>query len=253
MRSYSSHIEDLRKALPQNRASITTIGVLHAHDQEYDLVKIILGEGNPKRIFISAGIHGDESAGISAIRALLDNQVFKEFAAKWEMTLLPCVNPTGYEQDTRTNHAGEDLNRLFKSKSPPVEVRLVQKVLDSRFDLVLDLHEDLDSPGLYLYMKGMPATDDGLGRKVIEAMKLFMPVNMEPMIEEVSAAGGLLANLPDPGQMDWWPLAMYAIDSGSRTSLTLETSTDFSMERRVGCHLAAIQTAMRNYAGQNEL
>ena len=246
-RSYDAFIENLRKSLAQNENCMRSIGSIQANGREYNLVKIILGKGNPKKVLISAGIHGDEYAGTRAILAMLDNNFFKEFDADWEVTLLPCINPTGYEQNTRENHAGNDLNRLFKSKTPPGEVTLIKKLLDSHFDLTLELHEDLDSPGLYVYMKGLPMTDKGLGRKVIEAMKIFMPVNMDSEIEEVSAENGLLANLPNPDQMDWWPMAMYAINSGSRTSFTIETSTNFPIERRVSCHLAAIQTAMRNF------
>ena len=193
IRNYDSLIEGLRKTLPQNPRCISAIGAINADGRKYRLVKILLGEGNAKKVLISAGIHGDEYAGIKAIDAFLEKQIYKEFDAEWEMTILPCLNPSGYEQNKRTNHEGHDLNRLFKSGSPPEEVALAQKVLRSRFDMTLDLHEDLDSPGLYVYMKGMPTTNEELGRTVIEAMKTFMPVNMEAEIEGNSAEYGLIA------------------------------------------------------------
>lgn len=243
--NYDSLIKSFRESLPQNPSRIRSIGRVKANGREYGLVKIILGEGNAKRVLISAGIHGDEYAGIKAISAFIEKRLYKEFDAEWELTILPCLNPTGCEQETRTNHEGKDLNRLFKSDSPPEEVAFAQKILNTPFDLNLELHEDIDSSGFYIYMKGNPATDAASGRKVVTAMEKFMPANMDLEIEGIRAEHGLLAKLSDPNQMDWWPMAMYAVDKGSRTSFTIETSTHFPIETRVDCHLTAIQTAMR--------
>ncbi|MGV7221287.1 MAG: M14 family metallopeptidase [Nitrospinales bacterium] len=214
---------------------------------------MILGRGNPKRVLITAGIHGDELAGINAIVEFFQQNLFEEFEDKWELTLIPCLNPTGFILNTRNNFEDKDLNRLFKNDCPPEEVKVLQNVLNSPFDLTLDLHEDIDTPGLYIYMKELKSTDTALGKKIIDAMKNFMPINMEEEIEETPAKDGLISDLPDPEEMDWWPLVMYAIDRGSKTSFTIETSTDFSIETRVNCHISAIQTAMRNHSNWRDV
>lgn len=244
---YFSLIEKIIDSSPKTNCSISTIAEIRSNKNSYKIIKLVLGAGNPKRVLITAGIHGDEVAGINTMVEFLQQNLFEEFLDIWELTLIPCLNPTGYALNTRNNHEDTDLNRLFKNDSPPTEVASLQKVLNSPFDLTLDLHEDVDTPGLYIYMKELKPTNTPLGKKIINAMKEFMPINMQEEIEEAPAKDGLISDLPDPEEMDWWPLVMYAIDRGSKTSFTIETSTDFSIETRVNCHIAAIQTAMRNH------
>lgn len=47
---------------------------------------------------------------------------------------------------------GIDLNRRFGSENPPEEVSIIQSALEVRqFDLYIDLHEDVEGEGFYLY------------------------------------------------------------------------------------------------------
>src|SRR5262249_26258888 len=62
------------------------------------------------RIYISAGIHGDEPAGPLAARQLLEEN---EWPADVSLWLLPCLNPTGFELHRRENAKGIDLNRQY--------------------------------------------------------------------------------------------------------------------------------------------
>ena len=96
--------------------SIETIQTYQTSTGFYPLIKIILGKGNSLRALISAGIHGDEPGGIESILNFLRNKKYLDYIGEWEITLLPCINPYGYEFGTRTNHQGKDLNRLFKLK-----------------------------------------------------------------------------------------------------------------------------------------
>jgi len=244
-RDYFSLIEKIKASLPKKNCIFSTIGEIQFNNENYSINKIVLGNENPKRVLITAGIHGDEVAGVNTIIEFLNQKLFKEFVEEWELTLIPCLNPTGYILNTRNNHDDKDLNRLFKFDLPPKEVAFVQKILDYPFDLTLDLHEDLDTPGLYIYMKELKTTNTTLGGRIIKAMNEFMPVNLHEEIEGTPAKGGLISDLPDPEGMDWWPMAMYAIDRGSKTSFTIETSTNFSIKTRVDCHISGIQTALR--------
>jgi len=59
------------------------------------------------RIYISAGIHGDEPAGPLAVRQLLQENAWPADVNLW---LLPCLNPTGFRLHRRENAEGLDLN-----------------------------------------------------------------------------------------------------------------------------------------------
>ena len=121
------------------------------------------------------------------------------------------------------------------------------EALTTPFDVTVELHEDSDSPGFYLYQKDAIGNAPALGCGIINAVKRVMPVNMNSMIEEMPAEGGVLHRLSDPEEMDWWPMALYAYSKGSRCCLTLETATKFPMEIRVNAHLSAIKSILTDF------
>ncbi|CAI2718304.1 M14 family metallopeptidase [Nitrospina watsonii] len=234
-------------------AGLIPLGTLDQGNIRYPLVKVTLGMGNAKRVLISAGIHGDEPAGVEALCAFLERKLYAPFLHKWEMHILPCINPTGYEIGTRENHAGEDLNRQFKLDRPNVEVACVQSVFETGpFDLDLELHEDVDSPGYYLYQKDLSPTLSDLGRRILDAVEPVMPLDGSEEIEDMPADRGLLARLKPPDEMEWWPMALYAYKMQCRHMFTMETSCQFPMKQRVEAHLKAVETALSEFPGKPE-
>ncbi len=226
--------------------TITEHGSVTARDRTYPLIKIVLGEGNPLRAIISGGIHGDEPAGVHTICAFLEEKHYQEFTDRWELTLLPCINPSGFEAGTRNNHDNIDLNRKFKDTGTPAEVLFVKETLDQPYHLDLELHEDVDSEGYYLYQKDGSPPLSPLGRLILDEVEGIIPLNQAREIEGVPAERGLLSRLSDPAEMEWWPMALYAHHRGCKHLLTLETPTSsYPMELRVQAHLRALQTALR--------
>src|SRR5947209_20544740 len=71
---------------------------------------------NARRLYISAGIHGDEPAGPLAIRRLLQDN---RWPANLDLSVLPCLNPTGLARNTRENDEGIDLNREYLNPKAP--------------------------------------------------------------------------------------------------------------------------------------
>src|SRR6185295_17563333 len=64
-----------------------------------------------RHIYISSGIHGDEPAGPLAIQRLLREG---RLPSRFNYSIVPCLNPGGFERGTRENEAGIDLNRDYK-------------------------------------------------------------------------------------------------------------------------------------------
>ncbi|OGW27355.1 MAG: hypothetical protein A3K09_04460 [Nitrospinae bacterium RIFCSPLOWO2_12_FULL_47_7] len=244
-RSYSGLLNRL-SSLPSNCDAISVIGEIRANNKAYPMLKIILGNGNPKRALISAGIHGDEPAGVDALCSFLKEQRYKPFIKEWELTFLPCINPSGYESGTRNNHAGKDLNRKFKVKHPPLEVKYVQSVFQEYFELTLELHEDADSSGYYLYQAKNSIRKTRIGHQILDKVKDIIPINMNPMIEGMPAERGVIKPPDDPRKMKWWPMAIYALAREAGCCLTLETATRFPLKYRVEAHQIAIETALKN-------
>ena len=63
------------------------------------------------RVYISAGIHGDEPAGPLAALQLLQDDQWPADVAVW---LCPCLNPSGILLNQRENFEGIDLNRDYR-------------------------------------------------------------------------------------------------------------------------------------------
>ena len=150
------HFEDIvarLKASLNPEGELTAVDTLSRGNCDYPLIKIVVGKGNPRRVLISGGIHGDEPAGVETICAFLENKLYINFLKVWEFTLLPCINPSGFEAGTRHNQDDIDLNRKFKEDQVPREVAFVKSILDQPYHLDLELHEDVDSSGYYLYQK----------------------------------------------------------------------------------------------------
>ena len=244
-RSYENLLSRIKTALnPQGE--LIVCGEIQSGSQIYPLIKIIFGQGNPKRALISAGIHGDEPAGVETICSFLEQKEFLNYASQWELTLMPCINPTGYELATRENHENKDLNRLFKAEASCPEVDFVKNILERPYDLDLELHEDVDTEGYYLYQKDRTPEPGSLGREILDAVERVMELNSAGEIEGMPAERGLISRLSDPDKMEWWPMAIYAHFQGCRHCFTLETSPAFSMETRVEAHLEALRTALES-------
>jgi hypothetical protein len=249
------HFDDIVTRLKSSLnpvGELTEVDSLSTENRNYPLIKIVLGKGNPRRILISGGIHGDEPAGVETICAFLENRLYKNFLKDWEFTLLPCINPSGFEAGTRNNQDDIDLNRKFKEAQVPLEVDFVKTVLDQPYDLDLELHEDVDSPGYYLYQKDQATDLSSLGRAILDRVESIHPLNIAEEIEEVPAERGLLSRLSEPDEMEWWPMALYAYTRGCSHVFTLETSPDLAMDVRVKAHLLAIQTALEWMEGNRD-
>lgn len=247
-RDYNTVLQRLSGLSATGKLPLQFISEISADGKVYALAKIHLNSGGleKKTVLISAGIHGDEPAGVEAVCAFLEHPGFEQYARDWEFTFLPCLNPYGYEYDTRHNHEDKDLNRLFKCGSPPPEVIAAQETLRQPFDVTIELHEDSESPGYYLYQKETEPSEPPLGRLILQAVEAVMPINENPTIEGMPARRGLIDRFSDPDKMDWWPMALYAGDRGTRNCFTLETALNFPMQTRVNAHLRAIRTVLNN-------
>ena len=171
-RSYSKLINRLSKTLNNNVQTSTLGHIKYLQIKNIPSIKIILGNHNPRKALISAGIHGDEPAGIETICSFVENGRYKTHLDQWEITILPCINPYGFENDTRENHENKDLNRFFKDHNPPLEVQLAKSIFKpSYFDLTIELHEDCDSHGYYLFQKSNKPNELEIGVKIIEALE----------------------------------------------------------------------------------
>ncbi len=243
-KSYTALINRLHQSLNHN-AKIYTIGHIKYLNTKYPFQKIIIGSHKSNRVLISAGIHGDEPAGVETICTFLENKRYEDYLDKWEITILPCINPYGFENNTRENHENKDLNRLFKDHDSPLEVQLAKSIFSpSYFDITIELHEDYDSYGYYLFQKSNKHDGLQIGFKIIDALKEVIPINLDELIDDMPADKGVIHRIKDIKQMDWWPMAGYSLAMKTGHCFTLETPSKMAISSRVDAHLIALEQAL---------
>jgi predicted deacylase len=193
------------------------------------------------RVYISAGIHGDEPAGPLAALQLLQDDSWPADAAVW---MCPCLNPTGFPLNARENAQGIDLNRDYRHlESGEVRAHIDWLQRQPSFDLTLCLHEDWESNGFYIYEVN-PGDRPSLAEKMIEAVAKICPVDSSPVIETWNANAGVIRPQLNPEERPKWPEALYLITHKCSLSYTLEAPSDFPLTTRVAALTTAVKTAI---------
>lgn len=183
-----------------------------------------------RRVYLSAGIHGDEPAGPLAFRQLLQENAWPTDVDLW---LMPCLNPEGFVLRTRTNREGIDLNRDYRQpRSHTVRAHVDWLRRQPRFDFAVCLHEDWEAHGFYLYELN-PDGQPSLAEHVITAVSTCFPVDPSSEIDGWSAKHGIIRPQIDPAARPEWPEAIHLVEHRTRHSYTLEAPSDFELAFRV--------------------
>lgn len=194
------------------------------------------------RLYLSAGIHGDEPAGPLAALELLRANSWPDNA---DITLLPCLNPIGFTLNQRENAQGIDLNRDYRTqKSNEVKAHIAWLARQPQFDAYFCLHEDWEASGFYLYEQN-PEGRPSLADKILNAVKIVCPVDHSEIIEGRPAKAGVIRPAIVPAERPDWPEAIYLISQKSRLGYTLEAPSDFLLSRRVNALAAAVVGALQ--------
>lgn len=199
------------------------------------------GETRP-RVYLSAGIHGDEPAGPFAIERLLrDDLLTPEIS--W--TLCPMLNPGGCIEGTRETPGGIDLNRDYRDPQSP-EASAHRAWIDSLepHDLYLSLHEDWEATGFYLYEINT-SPHRPFATRILEQVAKVLPIEpLECIDQHIVCAPGTIAHRPEPDEPLNWPEAIYHCKRYPHLSYTFETpSSSFAIAKRIEAHVIAVTSA----------
>ena len=112
----------------------------------YCLKSPALGQGGG--LYLSAGIHGDESASTEGL--LVWAQRSHAQLRHLPVLLFPCLNPWGLVMNRRSDAEGNDVNRMFHGDHHPTVAAVRQTAAPHMFESAMLLHEDYDAQGVYL-------------------------------------------------------------------------------------------------------
>lgn len=188
-------------------------------------------------LYLSTGVHGDECAPVWALLewvasgppALRDRPV----------KLFPCLNPAGFQANTRLDGSGTDLNRSFTDRIHPVISAWQDSMQDRHFDRALNLHEDYDANGIYLYELTRTTS---VGDRLLAACESILPREMSPEIDGSDFDRGLLVRTGDIERVveeqlgGGYPEAILLFLKYAGTSFTFETPSERDLSLRIAAH-----------------
>lgn len=232
-----------------SNVSVTTIGEFDACGRAYPLLSMQFGREAPgkTRVLLASGIHGDEPGGVeAALRFIEENSENQSLLDRFIFTVFPCNNPSGYELDSRENWRGVDLNREFGARSPEPEAKIVMDALQGRcFDLVYEMHEDINAPGFYLYEIAEDAAYQ-VGEHILAAIaNMGYPVNLDECIEGMPATGGLIRRKSFKFRKTRVPQAIYMYRTCGGHVITMEPPVSMlALDDRVKILLTGLRIAL---------
>ena len=194
------------------------------------------------RIYISAGIHGDEPAGpVAALHLLESSDVLPDT----ELWLVPCLNPEGIRRNCRTHPCGIDLNRDYRHVRS-VETAGHVEWLSSlpQFDLTLLLHEDWESHGFYAYELNGTSLPS-MASHLIDAVRRVCPIDESPIIDgRAVSEPGVIRPQFDPETRAEWPEALWLGVHKGPVGYTLEAPSDWPLPVRSRALVTAVREAL---------
>jgi protein MpaA len=201
------------------------------------------------RVYLSAGIHGDEPAGPLALLELMHAGFFVP-GIDW--AICPALNPTGLAGGHRENAAGIDLNRDYLLRSTP-EVIAHAAWLEANASpaLFLSLHEDWEAGGFYFYEINLGEDEPCRADEILEAVGPWFPPDPGHLIDGHSPRGpGWIFHAAEADVPEGWPEAIFIAKHGCPLSFTFETPSHAALADRVAAHCAAVRAACRYLTDQ---
>jgi protein MpaA len=221
------------------------LGPFESQGREYSIPRFTWqgpNSSDPIRIGLFGAIHGDEPAAALALAAFLaELDKRPEIAENFHLQIYPLCNPTGFEDNTRHNRNGRDLNREFWKGSSQPEISILERELEQgKFSGIVQLHADDTSDGIYGFVKGHTLTENLL-RPALTAASQILPRNFNAIIDGFAARDGIIYDayegvLASPARMEPLPF-----------EIVFETPHAAPLDLQVTALLMALQTILCEY------
>lgn len=215
----------------------------------YPVFCVTLGKDSSlPAIYINGGTHGDEPAGTEGALSILETGL-EQWLDRFRFFVIPCLNPYGYVHNTRSNAQDVDINWAFLRDDVP-EIGVLKRFISGRkFAAVMDLHEDWESPGYYLYEQVRGLTP--AGPLITKQVSGVCTLNTQSEIEGETALNGVIFPNPEVEKRRLGggvPIVLFKQAYTDRL-ITSETPSALEMDVRVQAHLVALETMLEVHAG----
>uniref|UniRef100_UPI0030D8A79B M14 family zinc carboxypeptidase n=1 Tax=Vibrio caribbeanicus TaxID=701175 RepID=UPI0030D8A79B len=142
-RSYQEEVVSKIAAL-SDRFDVEQYGALSYDTDRYPVFSIRSKDWNAEKpnVLITGGVHGYETSGIHGALEFVNTKMTM-YSKNFNIIVVPCVSPWGYETINRWNPLAIGPNRSFYTNSPAEESALLIDLVNKVGDLLVDfgLHE----------------------------------------------------------------------------------------------------------------
>lgn len=146
-RSYQEEVVSKIAAL-SDRFDVEQYGALSYDTNRYPVFSIRSKDWNAEKpnVLITGGVHGYETSGIHGALEFVNTKMTM-YSKNFNIIVVPCVSPWGYETINRWNPLAIDPNRSFYPNSPAEESALLIDLVNKMGDFLvhIDLHETTDT------------------------------------------------------------------------------------------------------------
>jgi len=147
-RSYQQEVLTKIDALKSD-FDVEQYGALTIDESRYPLfvIKTINFDSSKKTVLVTGGVHGYETSGVQGALQFVKTKA-QQYSQYFNIIVVPCVSPWGYETINRWNAKAVDPNRSFYQNSPAEESAALFNYIGSlKLDVIahFDLHETTDT------------------------------------------------------------------------------------------------------------
>jgi len=212
------------------------------------LIQLTNHAADAPKILLTAGVHGNEPAGVESAVRLVERLASDPHHFKvCTLEIIPVVNPWGWSHDIRFNQQGIDVNRDFAAFVSQ-EARIMNNYLQNhQYHLIIDLHEDPDARGFYMYQYGR--SDKTVVEPIVTAIaEMGHPIEQDIKMVTLKTQNGII----DAPMWGLWYMRLtrqlsitnYGRLYNSPNVFTIETPTILDWEDRLQMHQRAIEMLM---------
>ena len=209
------------------------------------------GDVGSPNILIAAGFHGEEKAGPYGILRFLQT-IHPGKLGSVNLSILPLVNPAGFDEGERMNAQGKNVDRGFchlsvesQKTTPEGELLMVNfsKLLKLAKNGFFSLHEDVRSEKFYAYTFNESDSPNEVPKAIVKLIdKKHFDVHPDGKFMDLDVKDGVITNYHDGSFED------LLFHKGVRVSVVTETPGKADFEQRVSANSAIIKFIINLYS-----
>jgi hypothetical protein len=202
------------------------------------------------RLLISAGFHGEEAAGPWGMLHFLRG-ITPDLFDNVNLSLLPLVNPTGFNRGNRLNEQGENPNRGFipendrseRDEQPSAEGTLLLAsgalLQAASRDGILTCHEDVLLDDTYIYSFEGSDNPSSFSIEMRDTLGRYFPIAADGKIDDCPIVNGIIFNHYDLS------FEAFLVRMGASVGVCSETPGQQDFDQRILANSAIMNSFIR--------